>query len=210
MQALVRQALRASFAVTSVIAIAASLTLAAGPASASEKTFKFGMVRSAALNSFPNCAANAKGTVKIVSNGVTETMTVSVDNLPPNTDFDLFVIQQPGAPFGMSWYQSDLETDQWGHGSVKVVGRFSDETFIVAPGSVAAPVIFEGDGSSNPATAPIHTYHLGLWFNSATDAGNNGCPNTVTPFNGEHTAGVQLLNTSNFPDLQGPLLSVKN
>jgi hypothetical protein len=27
----------------------------------------------------------------------------------------------------------------------------------------------------------------------------------VTPFNGDHTAGVQVLNTSNFPDLAGPL-----
>jgi hypothetical protein len=192
-----------------VFAIAASLALAAGPASASGQTYKFGMVRSAALNSFPACVANAKGTVKIVPNGVTETMTVTVDNLPPNTGFDLFVIQQPGAPFGMAWYQSDLETDQYGHGTVKVVGRFNEETFLVAPGSVAAPVIFEGDAASNPATPPVHTYHLGLWFNSATDAANNGCPGTVTPFNGEHTAGVQLLNTSNFPDLQGPLLNVK-
>jgi hypothetical protein len=209
MQALVRQFLSASFAVTSVVAVAASLALAAGPANASGTSFKFGMVRSAALNAFPNCAANAKGSVKIVSNGVTETMTVTVDNMPPNTDFDLFMIQQPGAPFGMAWYQSDLETDQYGHGVVKVVGRFNEETFIVAPGSVANAQIFQGDAASNPATAPIHTYHVGLWFNSATDAANNGCPNTVTPFNGEHTAGVQLLNTSNFPDLEGPLLNVK-
>jgi hypothetical protein len=51
-------------------------------------------------------------------------------------------------------------------------------------------------------------YHLGLWFNSPDDAKNAGCPSTVTPFNGEHNAGVQVLNTSNFPDLQGPLVNV--
>jgi hypothetical protein len=32
-----------------------------------------------------------------------------------------------------------------------------------------------------------------------------GCPGATTPFNGDHTAGVQVLNTSNFPDDQGPL-----
>jgi hypothetical protein len=46
-------------------------------------------------------------------------------------------------------------------------------------------------------------YHLGLWFNSPQDAQNNGCPATVTPVNGEHNAGIQVLNTSNFPDDKG-------
>jgi hypothetical protein len=66
-----------------------------------------------------------------------------------------------------------------------------------------------GGASSNPATAPVHTYHLGLWFNSPQDAVKAGGPDTVTPFNGEHNAGVRVLNTSNFPDLEGPLINVK-
>ncbi len=56
---------------------------------------------------------------------------------------------------------------------------------------------------------PIHTFHLGLWFNSPADASNAGCPADVTPFNGEHNAGFQVLNTSNFPDLQGPSFLIK-
>jgi hypothetical protein len=60
-----------------------------------------------------------------------------------------------------------------------------------------------------PKIGPIHTYHLGLWFNSAEDAKKAGGPGTVTPFNGEHNAGVQMLNTSNFQDLGGPLINVK-
>jgi hypothetical protein len=59
-----------------------------------------------------------------------------------------------------------------------------------------------------PATAPVHTYHLGLWFNSPADAVAAGCPGATTPFNGDHTAGVQVLNTSNFPNDQGPLRSL--
>jgi hypothetical protein len=46
--------------------------------------------------------------------------------------------------------------------------------------------------------------HLGLWFNSPQDAAAAGCPNGVTPFNGDHTAGIQILSTRNFVDI-GPL-----
>ena len=79
----------------------------------------------------------------------------------------------------------------------------------MAPGIAMAPVVHDDgmfpDADMNPATPPVHTYHLGLWFNSPNDAAAAGCPNTVTPFNGDHTAGVQVLNTSNFADDQGPL-----
>ena len=64
------------------------------------------------------------------------------------------------------------------------------------------------DVGQNPATFPVQ-YHLGLWFNDPKDAVKAGCPGTVTPFNGEHNAGIQVLNTSNFPDLQGPLFHLK-
>jgi hypothetical protein len=61
------------------------------------------------------------------------------------------------------------------------------------------------DAAENPATNPVHTFHLGLWFNSPDDAAAAGCPDDVTPFNGDHTAGIQALSTRNFPDDQGPL-----
>jgi len=51
-------------------------------------------------------------------------------------------------------------------------------------------------------------YHLGLWFGSPQAAQAAGCPGNVTPFNGEHNAGIQVLNTSNFPDDFGPLRQV--
>jgi hypothetical protein len=119
------------------------------------------------------------------------------------------VIQVPNAPFGLAWYQGDLETDDKGNAAQHFRGRFSIETFIVAPGVAAAPLVFNNppfsDAAQNPATGPVQTYHLGLWFNLPTDAQNVGCPNTVTPFNGEHNAGIKVLNTSNYPDNLGPL-----
>ena len=174
--------------------------------------FTFPIVRSPALNSVPACVPDASGTVTIVPGGPVEVMNVRVTGLPPDTDFDFFVIQQPNGPFGMSWYQGDIDTNDSGVGSAQFIGRFSIETFVVAPGSVPAPLTFDNafqSVSPNPATGPIQMYHLGLWFNSPTDAGNAGCPTAVTPFNGEHNAGVQVLNTSNFPDLQGPLINVQ-
>jgi len=175
--------------------------------------FTFPMVRSPALNAVPDCVPNASGTVTIKPGGPVEVMTVRATGLPPNTDFDFFVIQQPNGPFGMSWYQGDIETNGDGVGSGKFIGRFSIETFVVAPGSVPAPLTFDNavpSVSPNPATGPIQMYHLGLWFNSPDDAANAGCPSSVTPFNGEHDAGVQVLNTSNFPDLQGPFINVQS
>ena len=179
-----------------------------------EKEVSFPMVRNPGLNAaFPHFLPNARGRVKIESVGPVEIMDVKVDGLPPNTDFDFFVIQVPTSPFGLAWYQGDIETNAHGIGHERFIGRFSIETFIVAtPPPAPAPTPFNDppfpDAATNPTTNPVQLYHLGLWFNNPQDAVNAGGPNTVTPFNGEHNAGVQVLNTSNFPDDFGPLRHV--
>jgi hypothetical protein len=176
-----------------------------------EKKEEFTMVRAGKVVA-SGCLPNATATVTIKPRGPVEVMDVNVSGLPSKTDFDFFVIQKPGAPFGMAWYQGDIETDRNGEGHGRFIGRFNEETFIVAQGAVPAPLVHNNafpDASLNPVTNPIHTFHLGLWFNSFVDASNAGCPADVTPFNGEHNAGIQVLNTSNFPDLQGPLFFVK-
>jgi hypothetical protein len=137
---------------------------------------------------------------------------MEVSGLPPKTEFDAFVIQLPNAPFGLSWYQGDLTTDAKGNGVADFIGRFSIETFIVAPGSGPAPVVHQGpipDANTNPATGPVHTYHVGLWFGSPDAANNAGCGNGRTPFNGEHNAGIQALSTRNFGNTTGPLRRIQ-
>jgi hypothetical protein len=160
------------------------------------------------------CLPNAQAEVHIKSFGPVEVMTVDAVGLPPKTDFDFFVIQVPNKPFGVAWYQGDLETNHKGEAHGRFIGRFSIETFAVAQGVASAPVVFDDqpfpDASENPAFNPIQMYHLGLWFNSPADAQKAGCPNTVTPFNGEHNAGIQVLNTAQFKDDQGPLRQVHN
>src|SRR5919112_906504 len=65
------------------------------------------------------------------------------------------------------------------------------------------------DAETNPAFAPVHTYHVGLWFGSPEEAAAAGCPDTVTPFDGDHSAGIQAFSTRNFGALQGPLRQIQ-
>ncbi len=160
------------------------------------------------------CLPKASARVSVRSQGPVEIMRVEVSGLPPSTDFDFFVITVPANPFGLSWYQGDIETDEYGRGTGEFIGRFSIETFIVGPMmSAPAPLVHNQppfpDATTTPVTGPIHTYHLGLWFNSPDDAAHAGCASTVTPFNGEHHAGIQVLNTSNFPNDFGPLRNLQ-
>ena len=121
-----------------VAGLGASFAAPSGLA-ASKNTVAFDMVVSAGAST---CLANASASVKITPLDGVEAMDVDVDGLPPNTAFNLFVLQVPKAPFGVSWYQGDIETDKRGRGHQRVTGIFSVETFAVAPGSAPAPVVF--------------------------------------------------------------------
>ena len=169
------------------------------------------LVRSQAAEG-ANCIPDAAGEIEIFKLDGVERMEVSVSGLPANTEFDVFVIQVPDVKFGLTWYQGDLQTDKKGNGKQTFIGRFNIETFIVAPGQEPAPVIHGNgqfpDADSNFAQpGPVHTFHVGLWFNSPDDAEAAGCPNAVTPFNGDHNAGVQALKTVPVDGL-GPLAQV--
>jgi len=172
--------------------IGGSMSAAAAP----PESLKFDMAVSAAA---AGCLPNAQGHVTVRQAGANQRMQVNVNGLPPNTEFAFFVLQVPTAPFAMSWYQGDIVTDDYGSGSQQFFGIFSSELFVFAPATRAAPQTDPGvDALTNPATAPVHTYHLGLWFSDAADAAAAGCPGTVTPFEGNHQAGIQVFNTSNF------------
>jgi hypothetical protein len=171
----------------------------------------FALKRSAASVK-AGCLLDAGARVRIKSAGAVEVMTIDAFGLPKNTEFDVFVTQLPNAPFGISWYQGDLSSNSNGKAHGVFVGRFSVETFTVAPGSGPAPVVHDSgaikDAATNPPFAPVHEYHVGAWFNSPSDAAAAGCANVVTPFNGEHNAGPQALSTLQFADTNGPLRQV--
>ena len=180
--------------------------LAATAAFAVDDTTTFKMVRSeAAVDN--ECLQGATAHVDVRTTPTdNQIMDVTLNHAPKNTEFELFVTQQPNSPFGISWYQADFETNNQGYGEVRARGIFSEELFAFAPGSVPAPQVDDLDAETNPAFAPVHTFHLGLWFGSPEEAEDAGCPATVTPFDGGgHEAGVQAFSTHNFPALDGPL-----
>lgn len=188
---------------SALLALAGVLLLGATPRAFGEAApVSFDLATSAGA---ATCLPNARGNVRITPHGPNQQMDVNVSGLPANNTFTVFLLQLPHSPFGLSWYQGDVETDQQGNGHGKFVGIFSDETFIVAPGVGPAPVVHPADATSNPQTAPIHTFHVGLWFDSTAEAQAAGCATNQTPFNGTHTAGIQVMNTTNFADGDGPL-----
>jgi hypothetical protein len=183
-------------------AVAGAVVLTVGVTAASGTTtrtppptsFSFNLVPSAGI---PACLPHASGKATITTTGPNDTMKVTISGMPANAGFDLFVIQTPTKPFGVAWYQTDINAGSTGSGSATVRGVFSVETFSVSTGGT---VTF----------APTHQYHLGLWFSSPNVPFNLGCePGAtspiVTPFNGEQNAGIQVLNTANFPVNAGPL-----
>jgi hypothetical protein len=197
---------RVAAAGTAATGLALTLGLTAAPGASAapaavgghhDSSFTFKLVPS------PNIAAclpNATGKVTITPGSENDIMKISTSGMPANAGFDLFVIQQPLAPFGVSWYQTDVNANKYGDGSATVQGVFDVETFSVSPGGTTT-------------FSPTHQYHLGLWFNNPQTPFKLGCEPgatapTVTPFNGEQDAGVQVLNTSEFPTDAGPLSHV--
>jgi hypothetical protein len=179
--------------------------LAATAAFAGDDTTSFKMVRSKVAVD-DNCLKGAKAQVDVRTTATDQqVLDVSVNHAPKNTEFELFVTQQPNDPFGISWYQADFTTNNQGQGEVRARGIFSEELFVFAPGVVKAPHVDDFDAKKNPAFDPVHTLHLGLWFGSPEEAQDAGCPDTATEFDGDHEAGIQAFSTRNFPKLEGPL-----
>lgn len=173
------------------------LTSASATPRAGAVTYTFKLVASPGI---ARCLPNARGQAWITPNPLNDVMRVELLGMPANSDFDLFVIQFPDKPFGVSWYQSDINVGANGSGIATVQGIFDKETFSVSPGGT---VTFK----------PTHQFHLGVWFNNPNLPFRLGCEPgqaapVVTPFNGEQHAGIQVVNTANFPANAGPLSQI--
>jgi hypothetical protein len=161
-------------------------------------TFTFKLIASPGI---AKCLPKARGQVWITPHALNDTMKVQLWGMPAGSDFDLFVIQTPNKPFGVSWYQSDIDVNKSGTGAATVQGIFDKETFSVSPGGTTT-------------FKPTHQFHIGVWFNDPKLPFKLGCEAglkapAVTPFNGEQHAGIQVVNSANFPAKAGPLSKVK-
>jgi hypothetical protein len=118
----------------------------------------------------------------------TDTMDLTASGLPPNTDFVVFLTQNPAAgtpPFGAVQYMGDFTTNSAGRGSVRINA-----------------IIIEAFSSTLVGGTRVRQdlNHVTVWF--ADPAGDDICfgpgGGPVTPFDGDGTAGAAVLSSNNF------------
>jgi hypothetical protein len=110
--------------------------------------------------------------------------------LPPNTDFTVFLLEQPGAPFGAAEYIGDFTTNAQGNGQ---------NTFNLIVGEAFSSTL------ANGGRVRVDLNRIGVWF--ADPLGDDFClgqGSPVTPFDGDNEAGVQVFNSANADPLPQP------
>jgi len=108
---------------TALLTVALGAGIAVPTAAAAEgDNIRFPMV---VASGAATCLPHATGKVTISDLGPVQNMHIEVSGLPPKTEFDTFVIQVPNKPFGLVWYQGDIDTDKYGKGVGDFTGVFS-------------------------------------------------------------------------------------
>jgi len=153
---------------------------------------------------FTSCfGSNATAEVTVVRGSLADTLYVTGQNFQPNLGFDLFTIQRSElladgqvdpnfTNFGLAWYQTDLQADQYGNINATIHTILLDQ-------------IFGFDPDTN--LAPTNALHVGFWFDNPKDAVACGFDvNKPTPFNGQHVAGPNaMISVPNAKTNLGPL-----
>jgi hypothetical protein len=138
---------------------------------------QFPLVPSGVKQAFPN----ASGLVTIVrgdrNNAFSDTVTVDVQQMPPNVTFTIFFIELANKPFGNVEYVADLTTR----------GDGSGETIFQNIALVAFAMDARNPGTSTDGqegiTSGINLEHMGMWFSSLQTAqkvlNNTSLPGTL-------------------------------
>jgi len=112
--------------------------------------------------------SNAKGLVTIVrgsrNDSTSDTVTLDVQNMPPNITFTVFFIELASKPFGNVQYVADLTTR--GDGSGETV--FQLISFVAFAVDARHPSTSQDDREG--LTSGTNLEHLGMWFASLQDA----------------------------------------
>jgi hypothetical protein len=125
---------------------------------------QFPLVPSGIKKAFPQ----ATGLVTIVrgnrDNAFSDTITVDVQNMPPNITFTIFFIEFASKPFGNVEYVADLTTR--GDGSGETI--FQNIAFVAFAMDARNPGTSQ-DGQEG-TTSGTNLEHLGMWFSQLQDA----------------------------------------
>jgi hypothetical protein len=203
-------------------ALGAGLLLAgaATAAAAPPHTVSFNLFPNPA---FVNCLAEFPGDatrkpfakVTVTRGGLNDTLKLTIGNIKPGLGFDLFTVERsffvangtkdPAfTNFGLGWYQSDVEANSDGAGTVIIKTILLDQIFGLDQDIVAI-------NATTPARTH-HTFNVGFWFNNPQDAVACGFDAThPTPFNGEQHAGpMAMMSRPRAATGLGPLCSNPN
>ena len=131
-----------------------------------------------------------KAIVTVTRANLRDILTLTIKNIKPHLNFDLFTIENTNllangsvnpsfVNFGLAWYQTDVHADFTGTGQVTIKTILIDQIFGFDPAA---------------SLAPTHTFHVGFWFNNPQDAVPCGFnASAPTPFNGEQNAGPNAM-----------------
>jgi hypothetical protein len=152
---------------------------------------------------------NVQAHVHVKRGDLNDRLVIEVGGLKPHLAFDMFTVQRTslgadGKPdpafagsFGLAWYQSDLEADEYGNARAVIQTILLDQIFG-----------FDADKNADGTikVPPTNTFHVGFWFNNPNDAAPCGFnPAKPTPFNGEHKAGPLAMISTPTDSGLGPL-----
>jgi hypothetical protein len=140
---------------------------------------QFPLFPSGVKKAFPK----ASGVVTIVQGNpevsLFDTVTVDVQNMPPDITFTIFFIEHATKPFGHVQYVADLHTRSDGTGDV----TFQTITLVAFAAVAENPGVSQDQSG---AASGIQLEHLGMWFSSLQDAQKVLNDSTLkgTPFDG--------------------------
>jgi hypothetical protein len=125
----------------------------------------------------------ASGVVTIVEGNppvsLFDSVTVDVENMPPDITFTIFFIELANKPFGHVEYVADLHTREDGSGE----SSFQAITLVAFAADASNPGVSQDQSGQ---ASGIQLEHLGMWFSSLQDAQKILHNNTLkgTPFDG--------------------------
>jgi hypothetical protein len=134
---------------------------------------------SAALKScFPH--ARARVTVKLTADEVgSDRFRIRAHGLQPRTPYTVFLLEKSGAPFGAAEYIGDFTTNRYGR---------AHNTYNL--------IVEEAFAFNNETQARTDLNSVGVWFADPKDDDDClGAGSPVTGFDGDASAGVQMLNS---------------